>query len=76
MKLTNKMIAIVVAAITLAIPMASYFMPSRGDVQRACDQTCAPKLGVMKRDPQFDKAFKKNFDGGPMVCQCMDSLSQ
>lgn len=73
-KLTNRMIALVVALVALAIPVASYFFSSsRGDEQRACDQRCAPKSGVMKRDPQFDKAFKKNWDGGPLVCQCMDA---
>lgn len=74
-KITNRRIAVMVVAATLAIPVASYFfLPSHEDEQRACDKRCAPRLGVMARDPQFDKAFKKNFDGGPRVCQCMDSL--
>ena len=74
-KITGKMIAVVAVVVTLAIPVTSYFFsPSRGEEQRACDNRCTPKLGVMKRDPQFDKAFKKNFDGGPIVCQCMDAV--
>lgn len=74
MKITNKMIAVVIVVVTLSIPVASYFFsPSREAEQRTCEKRCSPKLGVMKRDPKFDNTFKKNWDGGPMSCQCMDA---
>jgi hypothetical protein len=74
MKITNRMIAVVVVAATLSIPVASYFFSSsHEDEQSACEKRCTPKLGVMKRDPVFDNAFKKSWDGGPMVCQCMET---
>jgi hypothetical protein len=77
MKITNKIIALVVVVITLFIPVASYFFSqSREDQQRACEKRCSPKWGAMRRDPQFDKAFKKNWDGGPVTCQCMDVPSK
>ena len=74
MKITNRMIAALVAAVTLSIPVASYFFSSdRENERNACEKRCEPKLGVMKRDPQFDNAFKKNWDGGPVVCQCLEA---
>ena len=68
------MIAAAIVVVTLSIPLASYlFSSSRETEQRSCDARCSPKLGVMKRDPKFDNSFKKNWDGGPMSCQCMDA---
>jgi hypothetical protein len=74
MKITNRTIAALVVAMTLSTPAASYFFSSnREDELSACEKRCAPKLGVMKRDPKLDNSFKKNWNGGPTVCQCLDA---